>query len=174
MRKTVIVSILLALLLCPLVTTGCAEKKDTSKYTESERQLEGMYKECQQIELIDGGVEKGPIKVNELKGLGEITVDTVLKRSNGMHMQGTWTGTPLSKVLEHYGIATPFAELKVEAWDGYVGRFPYETSMLPDTILARLENGKKIDKEDGPTRFVVASQDGYYWVKMIVKIEVIR
>lgn len=173
MKKAVIISILLTLLVLPSIC-GCSEKKETSKYTESEQRLEGMYKSCQKIEVIDGGVSKGPIDVAKVPELGEITVDAVLTRANGMEKPGNWTGTPLSKILEHYGVPVPFKELKIEAWDGYVGRMDYETAMLPDTILARLENGKEIQKIDGPVRLVVASKDGFYWVRMLTKIEVVR
>lgn len=173
MRKAIVIYFLLALLILP-TACGCAEKKETSKYTESEQRLEGMYEACQEIKLVDGGKSKGTIKASELKDLGEVTVDAVLTRSNGMKKQGNWTGTSLSKVLEHYGVAFPFKELKVKAWDGYVGRVDYETAMLEDTILARLENGKKIQKIDGPVRLVVASKDGFFWVRMLTEIEVLR
>lgn len=173
MKKAIIVSILTALMLFPSVC-GCSQKKETSKYTESEKQLEGMYEACREIKIVDGDKTLGPIEVDKLPELGEITVDAVLTRSNGMKMEGNWTGTPLSKALEHYGVATPFTELKITAWDGYIGRADYETAMMENTILARLENGEIIQKIDGPVRLVVASKDGYYWVRMISEIEVLR
>ncbi|MBN2169002.1 MAG: molybdopterin-dependent oxidoreductase [Actinobacteria bacterium] len=173
MKKFMIVFLSIILLLSPLIG-GCSQTKEASKYTESEQQLEGMYEACRQIKIVDGGAALGPIEVDTLPSLGETTVEAVLTRSNGMEMQGNWTGTPLSAVFAHYGVQVPFKELKIQAWDGYVGRMDYETSMLPDTILARLENGKKIQEVDGPVRLVVGSKDGFFWVRMVTEIEVLR
>lgn len=173
MKKYLVVIVLITLLLLSMIC-GCSKTEEKSKYTESEKQLEGMYEACSEIKIIDGGNSLGPVAVKDLPELGETTVEAVLTRSNGMAMEGNWTGTPLSAVFERYGVQLPFKELKIEAWDGYVGRVDYETAMLPDTILARLENGDPIQEVDGPVRLVVGSKDGFFWVRMLTEIEVLR
>lgn len=152
---------------------GCGDGK-SDRLLESERRLEGMYEACQNIvvSLPDG--TKRTITVDEVKGLPEVEVNAVLKRSNGMTKSGTWSGARLSDVLAGHDITGPFKELRVEAWDGYVGRVGAEVAMRPDTILAYMGYGKPLPEEDGPLRLVVASEDGFYWIRMITGIEVIE
>ncbi|HEY5532814.1 MAG TPA: molybdopterin-dependent oxidoreductase, partial [Candidatus Anoxymicrobiaceae bacterium] len=80
----------------------------------------------------------------------------------------------LSGVLAAGGVTSAFKELRVQAWDGYVGRVSYDIAMKPDTVLAYVMDGKPLPRDDGPVRLVAASQDGFYWIRMITKIEVER
>jgi len=77
-------------------------------------------------------------------------------------------------VLAANGVATPFKELKITAYDGYVGRISYDIAVMPDTIVASRESGKPLPRDEGPVRLVVASQDGFYWIRMLTRIEVLR
>jgi DMSO/TMAO reductase YedYZ molybdopterin-dependent catalytic subunit len=165
---------LLSLVLCAvlLIGAGCGGGK-APVLLQSEKRLAGMYEACQTIELTDGNSHQ-TINTDELPGLGTVEIDAVLKRANGMTKPGKWKGTPFSAVLDGKKVAKPFKELRIEAWDGYVGRVSYEISQRPDTILAYTENGKPLPKEDGPVRLVVASEPGFYWLRMITKIEVLR
>ena len=168
-----IVAVLAVAILVVMGLPGCGDE-EPSRYLDSERRLDGMYEACHTIDLTDGQEQLEPISVDELDGLERVEVDAVLVRSNGMEMPGTWTGARLSDVLADRGVTTPFTELKIEAWDGYVGRVGYDIVMHPDTILAYLENGEEIPMEDGPVRLVVGSQDGFFWVRMLTGIEVLR
>lgn len=132
-----------------------------------------MYEACEKIKLTDGG-RTTVIEVSSFDGLENVEVEAILKRSNGMTKKGTWTGVRLADLLDANGVSRPFEQLKFEAWDGYVGRVDYETAVLPDTIMATSQDGGGIPREDGPTRLVVASQDGFYWVRMITALEVLR
>jgi DMSO/TMAO reductase YedYZ molybdopterin-dependent catalytic subunit len=85
-----------------------------------------------------------------------------------------WKGTPLGAVLDANVVARPFKELRIQAWDGYVGRVGFDVATKPDTMLAYRMDGKPIPREDGPVRLVVPSQDGFYWIRMITRIEVLR
>lgn len=132
-----------------------------------------MYERCKTIDVVDGSSKK-TINTADLPSLGETQVSATLKRSNGMQINGTWKGTPLNPVLDSLGIARPFKELKVKAWDGYVGRISYEVATRGDTMFAREQDGKPLPKDDGPVRLVVPSEDGFYWIRMITDIEVLR
>jgi DMSO/TMAO reductase YedYZ molybdopterin-dependent catalytic subunit len=154
--------------------SGCGNTNSQSRLLESERRLKGMYEACRTIKLADPLGDHPPIKTDELKSLKKVEVDAVLKRANGMEIPGKWAGAPLGAVLAAHGVATPFRELRIEAWDGYVDRVSYDVASRPDTILAYLQDGKKLPRDDGPVRLVVASQPGFYWIRMIVKIEVLR
>ncbi len=166
-------AISLAVLAAVLVASGCGGGGGEPALLESEKRLAGMYEACKTIDLTDFG-NKQVIETEALEDLPQVKVDAVLKRSNGMTKPGTWTGPSIGTVLDIKGVARPFKELKIEAWDGYVGRIPYETAVMENTILADTQDGKPVPEEDGPVRLVVGSQDGFYWVRMITGIEVIR
>ncbi|HEY5502612.1 MAG TPA: molybdopterin-dependent oxidoreductase [Candidatus Anoxymicrobiaceae bacterium] len=165
---------LIALLLA--LCAGCSSGAKTSSSTPllpSEARLNGMYEHCKTIQVKDGS-STVEFKTATLPSLNPITVNAVLKRSNGMHINGTWKGTPLGAVLDSVGVARPFKQLRVEAWDSYVGRVAYDVAARPDTILAYEQDGKPLPKDDGPARLVVASEDGFFWIRMITRIEVVR
>lgn len=167
------IAVFVALLILGVIA-GCGGNNGERPLLESERRLEGMYEACQKIELSSPGGAPTTITIEEIKGLPAVEIEAVLTRSNGMKKSGKWAGARLSEVLARHGVAEPFKELRVEAWDGYVGRVGAEVATRPDTILAYRENGKPLPEEDGPVRLVVASEDGFYWIRMMIKVEVIR
>jgi DMSO/TMAO reductase YedYZ molybdopterin-dependent catalytic subunit len=77
-------------------------------------------------------------------------------------------------VLQKQGVEGPFAELRMEAWDGYIAKVSYDIAVRPDTILAWEEDGAAIPEEQGPIRLVVGSEDGFYWIHRITGMEVVR
>ncbi len=163
------------LLLCAclgLAVWGCGESQD-ARLLPSEQRLEGMYEACKTIQVTGPSGTLAPIVAEHLKDYPLIDVNTVLKRSNGMRLQGTWSGARLSEVLRDSGVTEPFTELRLTAWDGYVAKVSYDLALRADTILAYLQEGQPVPREDGPVRLVVGSQDGFYWVRMIVKVEVV-
>ncbi len=164
------------LLLCAclgLAAWGCGAKTQDPRLLPSEQRLAGMYEACQTITVSDPAGERPPIICDELREYPLIDVATTLKRSNGMRIQGTWSGARLSEVLAAVGITEPFSELRLTAWDGYVAKVSYDLAMRPDTVFAYLQDGQPLPQEDGPVRLVVGSQDGFYWVRMIVSMEVV-
>jgi DMSO/TMAO reductase YedYZ molybdopterin-dependent catalytic subunit len=165
----IIVAVILLASIC-----GCGEEKEASPFLESEKRLEGMYEECKTIGVVDPLGEHPDINTEEIKALEAVDVETVLVRSNGMEKQGVWTGARLSDVLRMYGIEGPFTEIRMEAWDGYVAKIEYEMAMRPDTIIAWEENGEPLPQEEGPVRLVVGSEDGFYWIHRITKMEIER
>lgn len=168
-----VVPVLLAVLLVlSLAICGCGDDNDASVLT-SEKKLEGMTEACQTIRILDGETERS-ITVDEITALPHIDVTAELVRSNGMRRTDDWRGVSVSKVLEKAGVTGEFTELEISAWDGYVGPVSYEISMLEDTILADEMAGEPLPMEDGPVRLVVASEDGFYWIRMITQIEVKR
>ncbi len=172
MRRYNLALLAITLAVCAGLVAGCGGGS-SEHLLQSEKKLAGMYEACKKITLVDGDARK-TIETGSLPALGTIESTAVLKRSNGMTRTDKWKGTPLGAVLDANSVARPFKELKVEAWDGYVGRVSYEIATAPDTMLAYKMNGKPIAKEDGPVRLVVPSQDGFYWIRMITEIEVLR
>jgi hypothetical protein len=174
MRRLIPAISLFLLAVAALAIAGCGQSKPRTKLLESERKLQGMYEACKNIKLTETGAEPKTINTEEIKKLHAVEIGAVLKRANGLKLPGKWSGVPLSDVLEYYGVAPGFKELRIEGWDGYVGRFSQDIANRPDTILASVENGKPLPRDDGPVRLVVASQDGFYWIRMITSVEVIR
>lgn len=171
--KRLALPLALLLALCVTLAGGCGGKKSGIVLLKSEQRLAGMYEACKKIELTDGA-SKQTINTDELKSVGSVEISAVLKRANGMQKPGKWAGAPLAAVLDSKGVAQPYRELRIEAWDGYVGRVAYDVAVRPDTILADMQDGRPLPREDGPVRLVVGSEDGFYWVTMITKIEVLR
>jgi DMSO/TMAO reductase YedYZ molybdopterin-dependent catalytic subunit len=175
MKKRDLLIVLLLFAVLPLLSIcGCGGEKEVSPFLESEKRLEGMYEECMTIELADPLGEHPEIDTEEIKALEAVDVDTVLVRSNGMEKQGVWTGARFSDILRMYGVEEPFTGIRIEAWDGYVAKVEYEMAMRPDTIIAWKENGEPLPQEEGPVRLVVGSEDGFYWIHRITKMEIER
>lgn len=177
-RRTIFAAaIVLAIALSVSVLAGCGSASKTSTGSKpllpSEKRLNGMYEGCRVIKLTDGQTTK-TIDTTTLNMRPPVEFDAVLKRSNGMKITNHWKGAELNSVLSSAGITGPYTELKFTAWDGYVGRVPYDIASKPDTVLAYQQDGRPVPREDGPVRLVVASQDGFYWIRMITGIEVVR
>lgn len=159
---------------CALAGAGCGQEKQPSRFLKSEERLEGMYEACRTIAISDPAGEHPPILADELKGYPRVDVTTELVRSNGMRLPGTWSGASISEILAKHGVEGPFTELRIVAWDEYVAKVPCDVAMRPDTILAYEQEGEPLPQEDGPVRLVVGSEDGFYWIRMIVRLEVVR
>ncbi len=165
----------LALACClVLAAGGCGKKEEASRFLPSEKLLEGMYEACRSIEISDPAGERPEVDTEEIKSLNQVEVDALLVRSNGMAKPGVWSGASLSDILQSRGVEGPFVEVRLEAWDGYVAKVPYEMAMLPDTILAWEENGVPLPEEQGPVRLVVGSEDGFFWIHRITRMEIVR
>lgn len=159
---------------CAFAGAGCGDEQQPSRFLKSEERLEGMYEACKTIAISDPAGERPPILADELAGYPRVDVTTELVRSNGMRLPGTWSGASISEVLAKHGVEGPFTELRIVAWDEYVAKVPYDIAMRPDTILAYEQEGEPLPREDGPVRLVVGSEDGFFWIRMIVRLEVVR
>jgi DMSO/TMAO reductase YedYZ molybdopterin-dependent catalytic subunit len=166
--------LIVMVLFLALLVLGCSGSEKSSGVLKSEERLEGMYEACQSVEISDPAGQHPAIDVNEIAALPRVDVQTKLKRSNGMEYQGTWSGPSLSDVLSRQGIEGDFQELRIVAWDGYVAHVARDVALRPDTILAFEQDGAPIAQENGPVRLVVGSEDGFYWVRMITRIEIVR
>jgi hypothetical protein len=173
-KHTASLSCLIMATLLLVTICGCGQQEKASPFLESEKRLEGMYEACKTIELSDPAGGHPSIDTEAIKFLNQVDADTVLVRSNGMRKPGVWTGVRLSDVLVKYGVDSPFVEMRIEAWDGYVAKISYELIMRPDTIIAYEENGAPLPQEEGPVRLVVGSEDGFYWIQRITKMEIVR
>ena len=131
-----------------------------------------MYEACKTIEISDAAGEHPDIDTDEIRSLEEVDVKTELVRSNGMRLRAPGRALALRGPARH-GVEGPFSELRIVAWDEYVAKVPYDIAMRPDTILAYEQDGEPLPEEDGPVRLVVGSEDGFYWIPMIARLEIV-
>lgn len=85
-----------------------------------------------------------------------------------------WTGVPLRDLLELVGLSERAVDIVAEGADaGRVYRaIPREKALDPDTLVAYLQNGETLTRENGyPVRLVVPGWGGISSVKWLTRIE---
>ncbi len=85
-----------------------------------------------------------------------------------------WTGVPLRDLLELVGLSERAVDIVAEGADaGRVYRaIPREKALDPDTLVAYLQNGEALTRENGyPVRLVVPGWGGISSIKWLVRLE---
>ncbi|MDH4209421.1 MAG: molybdopterin-dependent oxidoreductase [Anaerolineae bacterium] len=86
----------------------------------------------------------------------------------------TWTGTPLSLILEEAGPLPEAAKVRIVS-GGYSTTLSLEEATADGVFLAYEVNGETLPVEHGyPLRLVARHQYGSKWVKWVERIEVIE
>jgi DMSO/TMAO reductase YedYZ molybdopterin-dependent catalytic subunit len=124
--------------------------------------------------VVDGLVEK-PLSLSyeDLLRRPEVT-ETVLLICPGFFWDNaTWTGTPLSSILEEAGVSPEATRVRFVAGDGYEQTLSLEQAMADGVFLAYQVNGETLPTAHGyPLRLVARYQYGSKWVKWLERIEV--
>ena len=117
------------------------------------------------------GADKDAFTSNDYDKLDEVTIDVVLKKSDGTETNQSWTGVLLSDVLESLGVGE-YASVTLTASDGYAK--DYTPDLVNDslTILGTSVDGEALNAEDGYVEVVAGSEGGNMWIKMLVSITV--
>ena len=85
----------------------------------------------------------------------------------------TWTGVPVSTLLNEAGLKPEAEVIIFKANDGYAARLPPADIMAGGIILAYEANGEKLSDGDGyPLRVVANGYNGSVWVRFVTSIEV--
>ncbi|MBP1911073.1 molybdopterin-dependent oxidoreductase [Thermococcus stetteri] len=112
------------------------------------------------------------ITLGELKAMPSKTLNAVLycvDAPNKPRKNGTWTGVPLSYLLQKAGVKDGALKVALYASDGYTTDLYLRDVMEDESIIVAYEyNGKEIDP-----RLVVPGRWGYKWIKHLRKIEVV-
>jgi hypothetical protein len=150
-----------------------------------------------EITLTGAEGQQKVIGPNDIKDLTVVEEVGGLMTSAGS-LQGpyTYTGVPLSEVLDLVGGITQENSLRVTAVDGYAMVFTWEelsgnfvtfsaatgdeveaTKQLTP-VLAYLEDSEALISGHGPVRLVILGEEGlitegHYWIKQVSEIEVI-
>jgi DMSO/TMAO reductase YedYZ molybdopterin-dependent catalytic subunit len=128
---------------------------------------------------VGGLVDKpGTITRADLEALGaEDFTSTLTCISNevGGNLISTakWTGVPLAKVLNRFGVRPNAVDLVAEGEDGYTDSFPIERALSPEPHIVWAMNGEPLPRLHGtPVRLIVPGLYGIKNVKWLTKLTV--
>ena len=111
------------------------------------------------------------LDADALAALGIEEQDAVLDCTSGWAMRTTWTGIPLSTVLEAAGADPGATFVNVRSVTGWM--VPLEREDLADALLATHVAGARLPAANGaPMRLVAPRRRGLDWVKWVAEIEV--
>jgi hypothetical protein len=117
------------------------------------------------------GADKDTFTSNDYDKLDEVSIDVVLKKSDGTETDETWTGVLLSDVLESLGVGQ-YSSVTLTASDGYAKDYTPDLVNDPLTIIGTSVNGEALSAEDGYIEAVAGSEGGNMWIKMLISITV--
>lgn len=124
--------------------------------------------------VITGFEEDIEVSVAELKELPVITKTVVSVNSSGEESEYTITGALFSDLLEKYGkLQKDIKAIRLVAGDGYAIDVDENVLKNREIILGYLYNGQPIEERYQPVRVVIPEERAMYWVKNLVKIEIV-
>ncbi len=125
--------------------------------------------------LVITGFEKDmEISVAELKELPVIEKTVVSVNSSGSESEYTITGALFSDLLKNYGKSQQnLKAIRLVAGDGYAIDVDETILKNREIILGYLYNGQPIEERYQPVRSVIPEERAMYWVKNLVKIEIV-
>lgn len=151
------------LLLIALMLTSCGQAKldeEIKSYADEKIVISGLQD------------ENFEISVAELMELDTVTESAVSNRSNGEEVKAKVTGPLLNTFLEKYGKSQKdFSVIRFSAKDNYSIAVPSDILNSKDIILAFMDKGKALTKEDQPVRAVIMGERAMYWVRMLNRID---
>ncbi len=112
------------------------------------------------------------VSIEELGEMPSRSVQAVLYcvgAPNKALKNGTWTGVPLSYLIQRAEIKKNAVKVALYASDGYTTDLKLEDIINDENIIVAYEyNGESISP-----RLVVPGRWGYKWIKRIIKIELV-
>ncbi|HEU0207877.1 MAG TPA: molybdopterin-dependent oxidoreductase [Candidatus Udaeobacter sp.] len=117
-------------------------------------------------------------RFQDLAGFKSTTQETTLMCiSNGLDAglisNAVWKGFPLRDLLDHAGVLSGAARVRLHGIDNYTDTIPLEKAMEPTTLLAYEMNGAPLpDRHGYPLRAIVPGYFGEKNVKWLARIEV--
>jgi len=127
--------------------------------------------------IVISGLESTDIEltVEEIKDIEPVTVDATAVSSSGEENQYTVTGPLFDDLLKKYGKSQKdLAAIRLVAGDGYSIEVPPEVLQSRDLILAHTIDGQPLDEKTKPIRAVIPEERAMYWIRNLVKIEVLE
>lgn len=125
--------------------------------------------------VITGFEEEIEVSVAELKELPVVEKTVVSVNSSGDEHEYTITGALFSDLLEKHGKSQEdLKAIRLVAGDGYAIDVDENILKNREIILGYLYNGQPIEERYQPVRVVIPEERAMYWVKNLVKIEIVN
>lgn len=110
---------------------------------------------------------------DEIRLLPKLTASPLLECPGYFVDQATWSGVPLTVILDMAGVHSDAYRLVLRAADGYSARIALDVALAPDNFLAYEVDGQTLPALQGfPLRAVFPERAGGEWVKWLVEIVV--
>ncbi|MFA7216252.1 MAG: molybdopterin-dependent oxidoreductase, partial [Bacillota bacterium] len=176
MRKQVrILQFLALLLVMTLVAVACSAPVEAPAETGNGAEEQPSGQEGEKIVI--SGLESTDIEVivEEIKDLKSVTVNATSVSSSGEENQYTVTGPIFDDLLKKYGKSQDdLSGIRLVAGDGYSIEVSQEILQSRDIILAHTIDGQPLDEKTRPIRVVIPEERAMYWIRNLVKIEVLE
>jgi DMSO/TMAO reductase YedYZ molybdopterin-dependent catalytic subunit len=110
---------------------------------------------------------------DELQALPQKTITTDIHCvTRWSKLDTTWTGVPVSEVLERAGVKPEATHLMAYSDGGYTTNLPLSVALDDDVLLAHTYDGRPLERDHGaPLRLLVPKR--YFWksAKFLRKLE---
>jgi DMSO/TMAO reductase YedYZ molybdopterin-dependent catalytic subunit len=171
LKKVFAIFIILMILATLLIFISC--KKDTQ--TVGAAASQNADSDTEKI-VISGLGEDKEISIEELKKIEPITTVAATINSSNEKSSQKVKGILLEDVLKKYFNKSQkdLSAIVFYAGDGYSVEIPKEILNSRDIILAYELDGRPLDSESKPLRVTVPDERSLYWVKNLIKIEIIE
>lgn len=125
--------------------------------------------------LVENPGEISRAELEEMAGPEFVSTLTCISNEIGGPLIGTarWTGAPLAKVLQRFGVRPNAVDLIAEGEDGYTDSFPIERALTPEPHVVWAMNGEPLPRLHGtPVRLIVPGLYGIKNIKWLTKLTV--
>jgi len=124
--------------------------------------------------VISGKVDRPlALTLDELRCLPKIEARPLLVCPGFFEDDATWAGVPITNVLQLAGAQADAQGIRLKSADGYSAPVRMEIATAPESFLAYEWEGEPLPILHGfPLRAILPSEEGNYWVKWLVEIEV--
>ncbi len=124
--------------------------------------------------VISGKVDRPlALTLDELRCLPKIEARPLLVCPGFFEDDATWAGVPITNVLQLAGVQAGAQGIRLKSADGYSAPVRLEVAAAPGSFLAYEWEGEPLPILHGfPLRAVFPTEEGNYWVKWLVEIEV--
>ena len=125
--------------------------------------------------LAVSGLVEQPLSLqyDELRCLPKVTADPLLVCRGFFEDQASWSGAPIAEILK---LAKPLPQATTVALisaDGFKKEISLEDALNPENFLAYEWEGQPLPILHGfPLRAVIPAEEGNFWVKWLVEINV--
>jgi DMSO/TMAO reductase YedYZ molybdopterin-dependent catalytic subunit len=165
------VGIFLSMLILIFAMIGCSTNKTDDTKTSNKENV-NIQDKLSITGFSDGDIE---ISIEDIKKYTPVEKSASGKNSSGKEVKLNAKGTLLEDILKDNGKSQKeIRALRLVAGDGYSIEVPNEILKNRDVILAYEADGKDLHDDTKPIRVIIPNERAMYWVKNLVKIEVLN